>query len=491
MIKRYRKIISGIIFLLIFYMIYNLIVPVFEDKSTEKLSKEFYEYPRNTFDVLFLGSSVMMNAVYPLQLYDEYGIASYNLSCGSQRLSSSYYILKQAIRRQNPKLVVLDVYLCGIEEEAVPEGHTHYVTDVLHYPEKLEMILDVLPANRWIDFIFEMGTYHDRWESLTKADISEGSLYRTGTYGAKLHYWHDDFDSFGQITHDKKNLPTEQEAYLRKIIELCKKNDIDIMLTLMPLDYSAQAGDIKRDEWQKYWNKVQDIADEYGVNYLNFMYHSDELGLDLRTDTDGGTHLNGWGATKLTKYIGNYIVEKYEIPDVRTDSSYDFMKEDLLIFNKHSDMLKLRDQYELEAYLRELKKKKNNYTVIFSVKDIQGFYLNRNIIEQLKELGFKDADILLEQKYHSFIGIAGLDGGNIELYGGDEYIQYSDKINGREILITSSTLNTGNNSCIQIGLTNYSINQRGLNIVVTDKQTGDIVDSVCFDTHVPEFTCYR
>ena len=32
---------------------------------------------------------------------------------------------------------------------------------------------------------------------------------------------------------------------------------------------------------------------------------------------------------------------------------------------------------------------------------------------------------------------------------------------------------------------------RGFNIVVVDNTTGKVIDSVAFDTHVPEFTCTR
>lgn len=41
----------------------------------------------------------------------------------------------------------------------------------------------------------------------------------------------------------------------------------------------------------------------------------------------------------------------------------------------------------------------------------------------------------------------------------------------------------GNVSNIKVNNVEYSVNHRGLNIVVYDKRIGKIVDSVCFDTH--------
>ena len=81
---------------------------IFMGKDAEELSPYYYDYPDNTFDVLFLGSSVSKNGVQPVQLWKSNGIASYNLSNGNQSLACSYYLMKDAIRKDHPKLIVLD-----------------------------------------------------------------------------------------------------------------------------------------------------------------------------------------------------------------------------------------------------------------------------------------------------------------------------------------------------------------------------------------------
>ena len=57
--------------------------------------------------------------------------------------------------------------------------------------------------------------------------------------------------------------------------------------------------------------------------------------------------------------------------------------------------------------------------------------------------------------------------------------------------MSSKTYTKGNLSEIKIGSKDYSKNKRGLNIVIYDNQKEEIIDSVSFDTHVPEFTCSR
>ncbi|MDD6581027.1 MAG: hypothetical protein PUE89_09005, partial [Lachnospiraceae bacterium] len=53
---------------------------------------------------------------------------------------------------------------------------------------------------------------------------------------------------------------------------------------------------------------------------FNKMY--DELSIDFSTDMAEKVHLNFSGTKKLTEYLGNYIVNNYDIPDHRGDAKY-------------------------------------------------------------------------------------------------------------------------------------------------------------------------
>ena len=48
----------------------------------------------------------------------------------------------------------------------------------------------------------------------------------------------------------------------------------------------------------------------------------DELGIDFKTDMAENIHVNFSGSKKLTEYLGNYIVNNYEVTDHRGDSEY-------------------------------------------------------------------------------------------------------------------------------------------------------------------------
>lgn len=477
-------------FLLIVFCIYQSIIPVFENKSEEELSKDYRDFEKDIFDVVFLGSSAMKNAVYPMQLYHEYGIASYNLGCGSQSMASSYYLIKEIIREQKPDLIVLDCIFSKHPTAYLSEEHLHYVTDAMNYPEKLELVFDIVPSGSRMDFLFEMGIYHNRFNALSREDFSYGNNY---TYGAKVHYWSKPFDDNYELTTDSEPIPEISEEYLLKTIELCKENDVELLLTVLPLDYTAVSDTMDRNVWQKYFNYIQEIAEEHNINYMNFMYQVGETGIDAQTDYDGGTHLNYWGAVKMTSYLGNYIINTYDIPDVRNNSKYKFMEDDYSKFIEYTKLIKVKQTNNLSAYLDALYELKNyNYTIYVAVKDIQGYSLTEDVTTKLQLLGFDQANILLEKEYHSFIGI--LNGGKLtyQFVGdGDEPGIYKGMINEQPVVVESKTLKGGNLSSVNIGSVEYAPNLRGLNFVVVDNETRDVVDSVAFDTHVPEFTCRR
>lgn len=329
------KVISAILFCTIVCSLLVRVTDIFENKSTDALSKEYNSYDNDIFDVIFLGSSVMLNDVYPLQLYDEYGIASYNLGCGSQSVASSYYLAQIAIEEQHPDLIVFDCNMCQEGLVYSTEEKFHYVTDALTTLQKRKMVLELVPQESWVNFFYEMNVYHDRWKELSENDFD---YTEHGTYGAKVHF---DVDPLGEyvITTETAPLPEVSEEYLRKIIQLCKENDVELLLTVLPMNFSAQYDIYDRNEWQKYYNTIQIIADEENVNYLNFMYHTDEVGLDPEKDYQGDTHLNGWGAPKMTTYIGSYIKQYYDIPDVRENDYYDFMADDYVKFMEYKDSL--------------------------------------------------------------------------------------------------------------------------------------------------------
>lgn len=89
--------------MLIFCLLFSGATYILRNKNEANIVLPFYDEPKNTLDVIFIGSSHVMCSVYPMELYDRYGIASYVFASSAQLLPQSYYQLKEALRYQTPK----------------------------------------------------------------------------------------------------------------------------------------------------------------------------------------------------------------------------------------------------------------------------------------------------------------------------------------------------------------------------------------------------
>jgi len=150
----------------------------------------------------------------------------------------------------------------------------------------------------------------------------------------------------------------------------------------------------------------------------------------------------------------------------------------------------LRDERDFKKYIALLSTMADRYMIIFSVKDTPGNCITEDIAAEIMGLGFKES--LHDKLQHGYIGI--IDAGSLvyeDLSEGVEAIYLVMKYQGIALSVTSKSWKDGNQSEIKLDGYEYSVNRRGLNIVVYDTASRTLIDSVCFDAHVPAFTCSR
>lgn len=110
--------IKGTIFILLFCLILQSVSFVLRDKTNSEFILGFEDEQKNSLDVLFLGSSMSYRHIYPLELWNNFGIVSYNLGTSEQTIPMSYYLLQYALEQQTPQVIVLDVGMCTIKEKS-------------------------------------------------------------------------------------------------------------------------------------------------------------------------------------------------------------------------------------------------------------------------------------------------------------------------------------------------------------------------------------
>ena len=366
--KGYKKIISVFICFVIFLLMFTAVSHFLMRKTSYIKNADFYSY-KEDYDVLFLGSSHMVMGISPMELWNDYGIVSYNLANYGQWLPVDYWVLKNALDYTKPKLVVLDVRAIDIDNNKFSPEHIsqlHEVFDDMPLSKhKIEAVFDLLPEGKRMEYLFDFSIYHTRWNEIDETFFKKA--YPSTEKGANL----DNASNFEEATVEEIQPPvlidkgdmqldeTTGKQYLRKIIELCQAQDIEILLTALP--YSPS------DAYQRWLNSAAVIAEEYQIPYLDF--NVKDTFVNYNTDYFDDAHLNSSGNRKATKVLGEYLKDHYSLTDYRDSEIASKWNQDYKEYTKYKvDWLK--SQQNLNSYLMLLSDKQYNIVVDIYNPDI-------------------------------------------------------------------------------------------------------------------------
>lgn len=275
---------------------------VFSNLMVNKASREQYEQffkAEQDFDVLFLGSSHVINGVSPIDLFREYGITSYNLSMHGNYVASGYYLLKESLEilekkgRPFPKAVVLDIY--G-GKEIVFDLHNAWDSFPL-CRTKAEMAANLVPKDDQPAMLVPFFLYHNRWNELSDEDFR---LYPSRKYGVQPRY-EVCYPADETVTDSQDMTEADEEKllYIDRINQLCKSLGIKLILIHIPYSYHP--------EQQREANAVCQYAREQGIPSENYM--NQDIGLDFDIDFYDQGHLNAAGMRILTAELGRVLKE--------------------------------------------------------------------------------------------------------------------------------------------------------------------------------------
>lgn len=280
-----------------------------------------YRQPENTVDVLAVGTSMVYAGVNPNVLWQEYGIAAYDLCSAEQPFWVSYYVIREALKTQHPQLILLDAKPSIYVQDYSRRGRTILSTfGIRGLDNRLGAILACVekPADA-LDYILGLPQVHDNYATVTWSDF-----VIPPDNGGRGENWKG-FIEMDAVEHHqrpsmvwtgvKRSMNQREEEYARRIFELCRDEGIEVMLIGMPNpDY---AGD------HMYYNALWAVAEEYGVTGVNFNQPELRFGLRYSTDFADWQHLNVKGSITLSRALGAQLREQCGIPDRRDDSAYE------------------------------------------------------------------------------------------------------------------------------------------------------------------------
>lgn len=476
------------------HVVDKMVVAKYELDDTEphtETYKGFYNMQRNTVDVLFLGTSHAASAFNPQDFYDYAGICSYNLSSSAQAVYNSYFWLKEALNYQHPKVVILDCnYLFS---NYVNEGASRRTLDFMRPgPVKFEAAkanirYDVNNHGTVLSYFIPFLRYHSRWTSLT-----EGDFYQTGTDSPpnlKGFWFYNEISGVEGFAPHSDNIDTKEvedfsplsEEYLNKIVQLCGDNDITLILVKTPFP----AFTVERH------NKTEAFAAANGIPCYDFnmenLFH--QANLDYRLDTynlsENKCHLNLQGARKISYFMAEELIKNkwvHSVKDMQWEASREFNN------NAYNDFL-LHNEHSLDNYLSMIDDA--HYTVFIAAKDDAATSLSQHTRDGLRHLGLRaDWTDGFQKSY-----IAVLEHGNVtfEKMSSDSLTYENSFRKGlSRIKINSAGYQCGNTCSIQINESEQIKNKsRGIHFVVYSNDRNCVVDSVGFDTSIPDAPASR
>lgn len=273
-------------------------------------------YKEKEWDVVFFGTSQSYCTFAPI-IFDEYGLKTYNRGRQQQTMNYTYYYIKDALEVSDIDVVVLEVFGMFYDEDDERFTNEHIressLGDFRYSKIKMEAIQDCVAEELQQDYLFPLDKYHTNWE---KWNVSSGTAFIESVinpyytedsdrgymrWDATEWFWYPDVNEFKNYYEE---VYKENFRYLEMIYELCKEQDVELVLVRGPLPcYDTILGKTNTIEA---WAKLK------GVDMINYMYLGEEIDLNEYTDSlDGGTHLNQSGAGKVSHHLANYLVENY------------------------------------------------------------------------------------------------------------------------------------------------------------------------------------
>ena len=514
-VKIKRAIRAVAFFLLLFFVLYtvqDLVTAKYDwpsrnRRSTKSVTSVFNE-PANTLDVIYLGGSQTFCSISPMNIYRDTGIRSYNLATVGQRVPVGYYLLKAAMAKQSPKLVVADASGFFYTEKQVRSSVSMWRSVIDSIPfrflkGKLEMIDGLAElTGKTGDLTFKLETlipmmrYHSKYllerENYLRLHLDQvyqrkGYVATPNVVPAKAEVKAAAaalLEGTDPSQSDETELDTLDKAlafnepYLRMLNQLCQENGSQLVFIKVPVCADSS----ERGYWSlRKHDMIAALAEDMGVVFWDMNYlDPEEVGLDWSRDShDGDVHLNYNGAKKVSACLGRWLAENYSFEDngdEKLKAQWDYQEQ---LFFHEMEYYDLAMELDLTRYLQRVQD--GNYTLFTAVSGGVGEYWTDEDQKLFEEVTGSRLD--LRQPENAAYVCASSDGKVILEKADPKACSCDAKLDdGLVYSMASKKGNADKNGTISIWGADYSCKGQGIHFVVYDNELKCAVESACFNT---------
>lgn len=319
-ISRTRTALRAVIFVLIAVLGIGLISPAFvvNNEWDMRHVHGFFLEPEDSLDVVLIGASQLYTGYSAPLAWRDYGFTSYPLAVSNipARLYGS--LLTEAVNRQHPKLIVVDIdgFLTDEDPEKLEANLRKWLDNMPWSRNRIETIRTCVPAELQTSFYFNIAKYHANWyqpDTWLPVQQRLRAMDKTGYSLTKS------FEAIGQSLTDADEPDTRpltlsgaNAQYLRDFCAQARSLGTNVLFLRMP--HRTQTTD------PNVFTDVAAVVGGYGYELLDLHDAFDTIGLDRCADFMDSDHLNAIGMETFTAWFGQYLSEHYDLTTAHSET---------------------------------------------------------------------------------------------------------------------------------------------------------------------------
>lgn len=422
-------VIKSVLIVVLFFAAFTYLNKVFYNRDVDR-GESFRALPENSIDVLVLGSSHAQYSFVPAVYYEDTGLYAYVLGSACQPLEVSVEMLKEALKTQSPKLVILEGYT------SLPLHITSCLSDGCYVIAQYQMrgiekynTIDYLPEEKRESYYNDYFSYHNDWKTLEDWNIFLPSEALNKEYKIS--------EEFGYVTAEPPypisnfwtptvqdvetgKLVEQDENSLNEILKICKENGIELFL------YKTSVDSISAEDWATL-KALWKWADDNGVKYLDTLTNAEALEYYMQVHCDGfHSYING------STYITDLIAENTNELNI----DFNHKENEILepIYRRYAQTYTASTMHYEHDPFKVLRRLKNSYGYVM-IRYIPSAYTpSIKMKNAIVDVGFSDIDFS-----KSYYGI--VHDGEI-IYSGTS--EYETELADNKISINRYSINIGN-----------------------------------------------
>lgn len=286
------------------------------------MRNDIHAVVNNQYDDIILGTSHGMTDIDPTVMEKITGRTGHNMCVGGEYEIDAYYIAKLIAEKQKPARIIYEIdpgYFVSEKEEG-----NNYLLFYHEFPfskAKLEYFWKSIAKCNFRTILFpwyeyslsyELGkikeTFLQKWnqdydishlKSATQEYHESGLIERYPVDTSKLKM--EDLKLFS-----KNKVNTQNLEYLEKLIDFCKKNNIEFVAVTTPIPIDTLK--VYSDNFNEAWKYFGEYFDKKGIIYLNFnTQYFKAFSHNLKDYTDYDGHMNGKAAEEYSRVLANIL----------------------------------------------------------------------------------------------------------------------------------------------------------------------------------------